>query len=744
MDWDNVQMIRNAQASAQARFDAEHIATQETIEKAMQSQAFHDLAVPRMTELESMIFKMRSELIDYIVAHGLVDGLIFNGVLQPVKGGKVIITKEMIETITEQLGYYKTEDVERFLKEYLPANYYVSDEHYVHTDNNYTSEEKDKLAEIEDGAEVNKIINLIFNGVSVLDDGTRIATINITPEDIKQWYESNANTNAFTDKEQAKLAGISDGAEVNKVDNVIVNGRSVLDENKRAIITKEIAKEAYEANDDTNAFTDEEKTELNQLFTERLKLATIRVNELQDIQGSDPDIQPGVYPIAVTFNVVTEDANGAKRTFNGVNIFGTGNIDSGCYISTLTTLSGNYKAAASTILVGAMLTDEANQFMLTLVFDSSKEPGYVPVTVTCSDFVVSVNEAVNAISVDSEKQLPAHGIVNLDLASKYIPYTGATNEVNLGDHGIQTANAKIGGFTIVGDTIIFDNGDNTKTRIDVGGNGFMFKFIDESGERTLATISVGTPLLNDNATTKKYVDDAIGKCVPYTGANDTVNLNKHDLVGVGKIWSYNPSIFTESLTLRSDFDITSSGARMVALQEGGIRFENGLSTALQNIYVGAPSEDTHAATKKYVDEAVAGAAGGGALEKVDTIAEADIIVLTMNTKTTCVTSVGLARYDIESKTWQSYADQFTLQAGQRVILQRWVATASVNRFRSVAPIHNTTWLYSEDSTLDLGVYFEGVSGAKNVAAYIDAPGFGTISSGDIASNATVKYYKFVD
>lgn len=41
-----------------------------------------------------------------------------------------------------------------------------------------------------------------------------------TAADIKTAYESNADTNAFTDAEQAKLTGIETGAEVNTVDSV--------------------------------------------------------------------------------------------------------------------------------------------------------------------------------------------------------------------------------------------------------------------------------------------------------------------------------------------------------------------------------------------------------------------------------------------------------------------------------------------------------------------------------------------
>ena len=278
MNWDNVELIRNAQASAKARFEATALATQEEIQKVVNSEAAKSITMPRLTELEQMIFKMRSELIDYIVAHGLVDGLIWDGVLQPIQNGKIVITKEMIEILTEHLGYFTEADVQAFLEKYLPENHYISDASYVHTDNNFTTPEKQKLEGIEAGAEVNKIIDVIFNGVSVLDDGTRVATINITPEDIKRWYEENPDTNAFTDAQKAKLAGISDGAEVNRVDDVLVNGRSVLNENKKALITKEIVKNAYEANADTNAFTDAEKAKLNGIE------AGAQVNTVEDVQ----------------------------------------------------------------------------------------------------------------------------------------------------------------------------------------------------------------------------------------------------------------------------------------------------------------------------------------------------------------------------------------------------------------------------------------------------------------------------
>lgn len=271
MSWENVEAIRQAQSSAQGRFADTKLLVEDEIRNLSQTEGFKNLAAPRLTEIEQMIFRLRSELIDYIVAHGLVDGLIWNGVLQPVENGKIVITKDMVEEITRMLGYFTEADIQAFLEKYLPENFYVSDEHYVHTDNNYTTPEKEKLSGIEANAEVNKVIDVIFNGTSVLDDGTRVATITITKEDIKRWYEGNPDTNCFTDAQKEKLAGISAGAEVNRVDDVLVDGRSVLDENKKAKITKEIVKTAYESNPDTNCFTDSYKSQVdkNQALSEK-------------------------------------------------------------------------------------------------------------------------------------------------------------------------------------------------------------------------------------------------------------------------------------------------------------------------------------------------------------------------------------------------------------------------------------------------------------------------------------------
>ena len=82
------------------------------------------------------------------------------------------------------------------------------------------------------------------NGAGVLDWGT---ITDQTPSEIKIAYESNADTNAFTDTEQTKLTGIETGATTDQTPAEI--------------------KVSYESNADTNAFTDTEQTKLTGIET---------------------------------------------------------------------------------------------------------------------------------------------------------------------------------------------------------------------------------------------------------------------------------------------------------------------------------------------------------------------------------------------------------------------------------------------------------------------------------------------
>jgi hypothetical protein len=88
------------------------------------------------------------------------------------------------------------------------------------------------------------------DGRDVASDGSKLdgiesgATADQTAGEIKTSYESNADTNAFTDAEQSKLSGIESGANVGPSTPIEV-------------------KTAYESNADTNAFTDADESKLD-------------------------------------------------------------------------------------------------------------------------------------------------------------------------------------------------------------------------------------------------------------------------------------------------------------------------------------------------------------------------------------------------------------------------------------------------------------------------------------------------
>jgi hypothetical protein len=92
-----------------------------------------------------------------------------------------------------------------------------------------------------------------------------------TAATIKTKYESNANTNAFTDAEKTKLTGIAAGA------------TNTAEETAATIKTK------YESNTDTNAFTDAEKTKLAGLESSHFKGEFVNLAALNNVTGAAGD-----------------------------------------------------------------------------------------------------------------------------------------------------------------------------------------------------------------------------------------------------------------------------------------------------------------------------------------------------------------------------------------------------------------------------------------------------------------------
>ena len=266
-DWEHVEAIRAEQDSARNRRDLNALPTDEVSNEIYNSPSGRSAKIPGLDHWEQMIHKVRTQLIDYIIEHGLVQGFEYDGINEPIKNGKIVITAEMLQRVTDRFGYFKEKETLEFIEKYLPEHHYVADENYVHTDNNYTNAEKLKLEGIADGAEVNEVISVLFNGVETIDPETRVATITITPADIKAWYEQNPDTNVFTDAEKAKLESINLDELSNKVEDVTLDGETIV-KNKVAILTAKKIKDSYESNADTNAFTDADKALVEQVLPE--------------------------------------------------------------------------------------------------------------------------------------------------------------------------------------------------------------------------------------------------------------------------------------------------------------------------------------------------------------------------------------------------------------------------------------------------------------------------------------------
>lgn len=138
LDWEHVLQIRKAR-------ELSHPSN--TSDDPSPASAGGGFNVPNLNDCEQLVFRMRAELIDYIEAHGLVDGLMWDGVLMPTQDRKIVISANMVDQLVARLGFMKEEDVRSYLEEYLPENNYVQDGDYVHTDNNFTDEEKAGLAQ---------------------------------------------------------------------------------------------------------------------------------------------------------------------------------------------------------------------------------------------------------------------------------------------------------------------------------------------------------------------------------------------------------------------------------------------------------------------------------------------------------------------------------------------------------------------------------------------------------------------
>lgn len=255
----------------QARLVAENSLEQKNIERIQNTQNYKSMHLyEHWDECKELIFKLRTELIQYITEHGLVHGFLWQGHDQPIRNGKISITKKMMKDVTDTFGYLTDETGTTLIMQILTNGHYVSDEHYVHTDNNFTNDLKEKLDGIEPGAEVNKVVDVQFNGTSVVND-ERVAIINLTNEDVKRMYEANPDTNCLTDALLGILESVEPFKEKVARDFEVVN--NTITEKEQALLEKINRNKAE---------IDRVEAESKQRDTDNLNSLTEKINEVDE------------------------------------------------------------------------------------------------------------------------------------------------------------------------------------------------------------------------------------------------------------------------------------------------------------------------------------------------------------------------------------------------------------------------------------------------------------------------------
>ena len=107
------------------------------------------------------------------------------------------------------------------------------------SENSFTNAEKQKLAGVETGADVNMIETIKINGNALTADGEKNVNIDLTDYALKSFLENSLtekvdkengkslSENSFTDSEKLKLAEIEANANVNTLEKIKINGSEI-------------------------------------------------------------------------------------------------------------------------------------------------------------------------------------------------------------------------------------------------------------------------------------------------------------------------------------------------------------------------------------------------------------------------------------------------------------------------------------------------------------------------------------
>lgn len=565
-DWEHVEAIRAEQNSARAKRDINTLPTDETSERIYNSPTGIDAKVPKLDHWEQMIQKVRTQLIDYIISHGLVQGFEYDGIDEPIKNGKIVLTADMLKRVTNRFGYFREKETREFIEQFLPEHFYVSDENYVHTDNNYTDAEKEKLEGIADGAEVNKVISILFNGVESIDSETRIATITITPADVKAWYEQNLDTNVFTDAEKAKLESIDIDALSNKVEDVTLDGETIV-KNKVAILTAKKIKDSYESNTDTNAFTDADKALVERVLPEVQKGVNQHEQRIDALEKSQTVQDTEIKDAKDSISELGDEVNSVAGRVT--NLEGSQKVQDG-KISALeqenTEQDGRLDALET--------SDTTQNADILQLKEDVKNAGKVDDVQVDGTSVVK-NKIAKIPKILTEEEIDQ--IVNTLITQGYVPYTGAINDVDLGSHTFASKFAnfeQVYGSTHIRGALVSGGAYNRTGEL----------YTDGVGVRGLTGTSSGSSGIIAGLEGQGTEGRQYGRLF----------LRPRNVDNLTAFLEIQPETYNEGDSEEFRFLIQRLPP------SGGTNYERYLARVL----VGEPTKDSHATTKKYVDDLV--------------------------------------------------------------------------------------------------------------------------------------------
>lgn len=226
-------------------------------------------------------------------------------------------------------------------------------------------------AKYESNADTNAFTDADHTKLDGIESG---ATADQTAGEIKTSYESNADTNAFTDADHSKLDGIESGATADQTDaeirtavenasdsNVFTDADHTklngIESGATADQSNSEIKTAYEANADTNAFTDAEQTKLGDLNIYRAAASADmnNINVAAPLVNDDDlfftSLPIGKYYLAASI-AFRQNGGSEDFSFDFAATVGTmtGNINAACNITSpsgTNLLTGNYSRATT-------------------------------------------------------------------------------------------------------------------------------------------------------------------------------------------------------------------------------------------------------------------------------------------------------------------------------------------------------------------------------------------------------------